>query len=99
MKPSHGIVKVNFDAIVLSKKMGYGMIALDSDGFLLGGGGGIVEMNLHADWAELKIRGGLPCVYCLGRLPRFYCLSGLPCVYCPDELPHVYCLGRLCWMP
>ncbi|MBA0580085.1 hypothetical protein Gorai_022319, partial [Gossypium raimondii] len=59
MKPSHGIVKVNFDATISSKKMGYGMIAQDSDGFLLGGGGGggIVEMNLHADWAELKVFG------------------------------------------
>ncbi|MBA0849040.1 hypothetical protein Goshw_010391 [Gossypium schwendimanii] len=48
MKPSHGIVKSNFYAVVSSKKMGYGMIAQDSDGFLLGGGGGggIVEMNL-----------------------------------------------------
>ncbi|MBA0613257.1 hypothetical protein Godav_013728 [Gossypium davidsonii] len=34
-KPPYDTVKINFDATVLMKKMGYGMLARDSDGFVL----------------------------------------------------------------
>ncbi|MFQ6634958.1 hypothetical protein Gotur_012113, partial [Gossypium turneri] len=52
MEHPHDTMKINFDAAVSSKKMGYGMIARDSDGFVLGGG--VIDMDMHAEWAELK---------------------------------------------
>ncbi|MBA0579573.1 hypothetical protein Gorai_021825 [Gossypium raimondii] len=53
-KPPYGIVKINFDATVLMKKMGYGMLARDSDGFVLGEGAGIIDTNMQIEWVELK---------------------------------------------
>ncbi|KAG8503066.1 hypothetical protein CXB51_000824 [Gossypium anomalum] len=45
-------MKINFDAAVSEKKMSFGMIARDSDGFVLGSG--IVETNTQAEWTEIK---------------------------------------------
>ncbi|MBA0791404.1 hypothetical protein Gohar_015983 [Gossypium harknessii] len=45
-KPPHGIVKINFDATVLMKKMGYGMLARDSDDFVLGEGAGVIDTDM-----------------------------------------------------
>ncbi|KAA3461964.1 reverse transcriptase [Gossypium australe] len=38
-KPYCSIAKINFDAVVSSEKVGYGVIVRDSDGFVLGGVG------------------------------------------------------------
>lgn len=46
------MVKINFDAVVSEKKMSFGMIARNSDGFILGGA--IVEINTQAEWTEIK---------------------------------------------
>ncbi|MBA0759901.1 hypothetical protein Gotri_022712 [Gossypium trilobum] len=46
------MVKINFDAAVSEKKMSFGMIARNSDGFVLGGA--IVEINTQAEWTEIK---------------------------------------------
>ncbi|MBA0549344.1 hypothetical protein Golob_020380, partial [Gossypium lobatum] len=53
-KPPYGIVKINFDATVLMKKMGYGMFARDSDGFIFGEGAGVIDTDMQTEWAELK---------------------------------------------
>ncbi|MBA0735187.1 hypothetical protein Gogos_019055, partial [Gossypium gossypioides] len=37
VKPPRGFVKINFDAAVSNNKIGYWVIARDSDGFVLGG--------------------------------------------------------------
>ncbi|MBA0730762.1 hypothetical protein Golax_022781 [Gossypium laxum] len=37
VKPPLGFVKINFDAAVSNNKIGYWVIARDSDGFVLGG--------------------------------------------------------------
>ncbi|MBA0823604.1 hypothetical protein Goarm_020323 [Gossypium armourianum] len=47
-----GMVKINFDAAVSEKKMSFGMIARNPDGFVLGGA--IVEINTQAEWTEIK---------------------------------------------
>ncbi|MBA0654146.1 hypothetical protein Goklo_021216, partial [Gossypium klotzschianum] len=52
MEHPHDTMKINIDVAVSSKKMGHGMIARDSDGFVLGGG--VIDMDMHAEWAELK---------------------------------------------
>ncbi|MBA0823606.1 hypothetical protein Goarm_020324 [Gossypium armourianum] len=46
----HG--EVNFDTAVSDKKMSFGMIVRDLDGFVLGGG--IIEIDTQVEWAELK---------------------------------------------
>ncbi|KAK5845208.1 hypothetical protein PVK06_001368 [Gossypium arboreum] len=46
------MVKINFDAAVSEKKMSVGMIARDSDGFVLGSG--VVEISTQAEWTEIK---------------------------------------------
>ncbi|MBA0784548.1 hypothetical protein Gotri_025652 [Gossypium trilobum] len=53
MKATYGTVKINFDVSMSMKKIGYGLIARDSDGFVLGGGG-IMDLDMHADWEELN---------------------------------------------
>ncbi|MBA0822407.1 hypothetical protein Goarm_019212 [Gossypium armourianum] len=45
-KPPYGIMKINFDATVLMKKMGYGMLARDSDDFVLGKGAGVIDTDM-----------------------------------------------------
>ncbi|MBA0717611.1 hypothetical protein Golax_005412, partial [Gossypium laxum] len=52
-KPPYGFVKVNFDATVSSNKIGYGVVVWDSDGFVLGGGGGFKDKVMFAEWREL----------------------------------------------
>ncbi|MBA0688636.1 hypothetical protein Goari_006408 [Gossypium aridum] len=52
-KPPYGFVKVNFDATVSSNKIGYGVVVWDSDGFVLGGGGGFKDKVMSAEWREL----------------------------------------------
>ncbi|MBA0585919.1 hypothetical protein Gorai_016680 [Gossypium raimondii] len=44
-KPPYDTLKINFDATVLMKMMGYGMLACDSDGFVLGGGAGVIDTD------------------------------------------------------
>ncbi|XP_040944255.1 uncharacterized protein [Gossypium hirsutum] len=44
-KPPYDTLKINFDATVLMKKMGYGMLARDSDGFVLGGGASVIDTD------------------------------------------------------
>ncbi|MBA0620496.1 hypothetical protein Godav_006203 [Gossypium davidsonii] len=52
-KPPYGFVKVNFDVIVSSNKICYGVVVWDSDGFVLGGGGGFKDEVMSAEWREL----------------------------------------------
>ncbi|MBA0607314.1 hypothetical protein Godav_019641 [Gossypium davidsonii] len=51
-KPSWGMVKINFDTTVPNKKMSFGMIVRDLDGFV--SGGGIIEIDTQVEWAEIK---------------------------------------------
>ncbi|MBA0735502.1 hypothetical protein Gogos_019346, partial [Gossypium gossypioides] len=53
VKPLCDFVKIHFDATVSNNKIGYGAIARDSDGFVLGGGGGFKDVEMSAEWAEL----------------------------------------------
>ncbi|MBA0676875.1 hypothetical protein Goari_018323 [Gossypium aridum] len=50
-KPPCGDVKINFDAIVFNNKIGFGVIICDSDGFVLGGGGGFKDEEMMKKWA------------------------------------------------
>ncbi|MBA0776332.1 hypothetical protein Gotri_011337 [Gossypium trilobum] len=52
IKPPRDIVTINFD-VVSSEKLGFGMIARNLDGFVLGGGG-VTDIDMKGDWAELK---------------------------------------------
>ncbi|MBA0766573.1 hypothetical protein Gotri_015603 [Gossypium trilobum] len=52
-KPPCGTVKINFDATVFNNKTGFGVIVHDSDGFILGGGGGFKYEDITAEWAKL----------------------------------------------
>ncbi|XP_012480864.1 uncharacterized protein LOC105795747 [Gossypium raimondii] len=54
MKPPNGYVKINFDAAVLHRRMGFGFIARDSDGFVIGGSSGFKDKLMKADWAEME---------------------------------------------
>ncbi|MBA0625151.1 hypothetical protein Godav_010387 [Gossypium davidsonii] len=54
VKPQNGIIKINFDATIAPTIMGYGIIAQDWDGFVLGGSEGFIESGMQADWAELR---------------------------------------------
>ncbi|MFQ6655540.1 hypothetical protein Gotur_026056 [Gossypium turneri] len=53
IKSPHDIVKINFDVVVSSEKLGFGMITRNLDGFVLGGGG-VTDIEMKANWAELK---------------------------------------------
>ncbi|MBA0634508.1 hypothetical protein Godav_025288 [Gossypium davidsonii] len=44
LKPPHDIIKINFDTVVSPEKIGVGMIVRDSDGFVLGGGGSVIDV-------------------------------------------------------
>ncbi|MBA0760035.1 hypothetical protein Gotri_022825 [Gossypium trilobum] len=50
-KPKKGFVKVNVDATVLNGRMGYGVIARDKEGFVMGGCGGSKDVALTSEWA------------------------------------------------
>ncbi|MBA0881267.1 hypothetical protein Goshw_017876 [Gossypium schwendimanii] len=50
---TYGFAKINVDTTVSNNKFGYGVIVRDSDGFVLGGGGGFKDEELTAEWAEL----------------------------------------------
>ncbi|MBA0683189.1 hypothetical protein Goari_024863, partial [Gossypium aridum] len=52
-KPPCGTVKINFDATVFNNKTGFGVIVHDSDGFILGGGGGFKYEDMTAEWVKL----------------------------------------------
>ncbi|MBA0852462.1 hypothetical protein Goshw_005592 [Gossypium schwendimanii] len=44
-KPPTGVIKINFDAMVSNGRMGYGVIARDKDGFVVGGSGGLKSVQ------------------------------------------------------
>ncbi|MBA0554030.1 hypothetical protein Golob_013164, partial [Gossypium lobatum] len=52
-KPLKGTVKINFDADVSKTKIGFGVIARDSEGFVIGGGYGFKNEEMMGDWAKL----------------------------------------------
>ncbi|MFQ6666298.1 hypothetical protein Gotur_032699 [Gossypium turneri] len=54
MKPPQGVVKINFDATVAGKKTSYGLLARDSDGFVLGGRAGVLDKDLQIEWGEMQ---------------------------------------------
>ncbi|MBA0756573.1 hypothetical protein Gogos_022225 [Gossypium gossypioides] len=45
---------INFDAAVLNGRVGFGVIARDSKGFVIGGSSGFKEKMMSADWAEME---------------------------------------------
>ncbi|KAK5833720.1 uncharacterized protein LOC108475071 [Gossypium arboreum] len=51
-KPPKGFTKINFDAIVGENGFGYGAIARDDEGFVLGGGGGFIGSRLSVEETE-----------------------------------------------
>ncbi|MBA0787838.1 hypothetical protein Gotri_027002 [Gossypium trilobum] len=52
-KPLRGTVKINFDAAVYKSKTDFGVIARDSEGFVIGGGHGFKNEEMTGDWAKL----------------------------------------------
>ncbi|KAH1091666.1 hypothetical protein J1N35_018923 [Gossypium stocksii] len=59
-KPQVGYIKVNVDAAVLNGCSGFGAIARDQDGFVIGGGYKFAEKSMEVIWAELEaFREGL----------------------------------------
>ncbi|KAL1162665.1 hypothetical protein V6Z11_A07G218100 [Gossypium hirsutum] len=52
-KLDQGLVKINFDANTTGRKMCFGIVVRDHDGFVLGGWVGVLEKNVQAEWAEL----------------------------------------------
>ncbi|KAK5811856.1 hypothetical protein PVK06_027235 [Gossypium arboreum] len=52
-KPEQGSVKINFDANTMGRKMCFGLVARDHDGFVLGGRADVLKKNVQAEWAEL----------------------------------------------
>ncbi|MBA0854799.1 hypothetical protein Goshw_005229 [Gossypium schwendimanii] len=48
-KPLKGTVKINFDADVSKTKIGFGVIARDSQGFVIGGGYGFKNEEMMGD--------------------------------------------------
>ncbi|KAH1063823.1 hypothetical protein J1N35_028810 [Gossypium stocksii] len=46
--------KINFDATIHGKKVYYGLIARNSDGFVLGGLMGNVDKEMQIEWAEMQ---------------------------------------------
>ncbi|MBA0771472.1 hypothetical protein Gotri_006982 [Gossypium trilobum] len=51
-KPPKGFIKINFDALVCEDRVGYGVIARDDEGFVLGGGGGFIKKTMSVEEAE-----------------------------------------------
>ncbi|MBA0688427.1 hypothetical protein Goari_006218 [Gossypium aridum] len=54
MKPPIGYVKINFDADISNSGVGYGVIAKDSDGFVIGGCYGFKDKQLDVNWAKME---------------------------------------------
>ncbi|MBA0597709.1 hypothetical protein Gorai_007508 [Gossypium raimondii] len=54
-KPGQGVVKINFNTIANGRKMSFGLVARDHDGFVLGGQVGVKDKNVQAEWAELHV--------------------------------------------
>ncbi|KAA3461315.1 Cyclopropane-fatty-acyl-phospholipid synthase [Gossypium australe] len=52
-KPLCGFVNVNFDASIAPNKTGYGIVARDEDGFVVGRVAGFKEETLTVEWAEI----------------------------------------------
>ncbi|MBA0602851.1 hypothetical protein Gorai_003017, partial [Gossypium raimondii] len=52
-KPGRRVIKINFDATTNGRKMSFGLVARDHDGFALGGQASVLEKNVQAEWAEL----------------------------------------------
>ncbi|MBA0596509.1 hypothetical protein Gorai_013326, partial [Gossypium raimondii] len=48
-KPGTGVVKINFDAAVRGRKMCFGLVARDHDGFVIGERVGVLEINAGAE--------------------------------------------------
>ncbi|MBA0687866.1 hypothetical protein Goari_005686 [Gossypium aridum] len=51
-KPPKGFIKINFDALVCEDRVGYGVIARDDEGFMLGSGGGFIKKTMSVEEAE-----------------------------------------------
>ncbi|KAK5836167.1 hypothetical protein PVK06_011923 [Gossypium arboreum] len=47
-------MKINFDAFVHEKKVYYGLVARDSEGFVHGGRMGVVDKEMNAEWTEMR---------------------------------------------
>ncbi|MFQ6662103.1 hypothetical protein Gotur_030023 [Gossypium turneri] len=54
MNPPYGYIKINFDAAVLNGRVGFGVIARNSKGFVIGGSSGFKKKMMSADWAEME---------------------------------------------
>ncbi|MBA0717436.1 hypothetical protein Golax_005260 [Gossypium laxum] len=49
------VVKINFDAAANGRKMSFGLVARDHDGFVLGGRADVLDRNVQAEWAKLYV--------------------------------------------
>lgn len=47
------MVKINVDAAVDGKRMSFGVVARDHEGFVLGGRAGVKENHAGVEWADL----------------------------------------------
>ncbi|MBA0862358.1 hypothetical protein Goshw_007519, partial [Gossypium schwendimanii] len=54
MKPPISYVKINFDADISNSGVGYGVIAKDSDGIVIGGCYGFKHKQLDVNWAKME---------------------------------------------
>ncbi|KAK5836733.1 hypothetical protein PVK06_012533 [Gossypium arboreum] len=52
IKPPKGFIKIKFDATVGENRIGYGTVARDEEGFVVGGSGGFKEGRLSVEEAE-----------------------------------------------
>ncbi|KAH1105744.1 hypothetical protein J1N35_009512 [Gossypium stocksii] len=52
--PSKGFIKINVDAAVVDRNVGYGIIARDEDGFVIAGSYIFENTAIDVVWAELK---------------------------------------------
>lgn len=48
------MVKIHFDAIVIGKQMCFELVARDVDGFVLGGRIGVLNKEMHIEWAKMQ---------------------------------------------
>ncbi|KAG8501277.1 hypothetical protein CXB51_003369 [Gossypium anomalum] len=53
-KPAPGVVKINFDATILSNQMWFSLVARDNDGFVLGGRMGTVNKEMNVERTEMQ---------------------------------------------
>lgn len=49
------MVKINFNTIANGRKMSFGLVARDHDGFVLGSRASVKDKNVQAEWAELHV--------------------------------------------